>query len=98
MTQLVRICKYGCNIHLGEFDTKHNKYLEIDGTLHTKERCESLKQDAKGHDTIKKFHFVIDGVVKASDEKEVRDDLHKAMDESNFPHFEKCEILVGEVD
>jgi hypothetical protein len=47
MTQVVRICKYGCNTELGQFDTKQNKYLEIDGTLHTKERCESLKQ--KGH-------------------------------------------------
>jgi hypothetical protein len=29
---------------LGQFDTKHNKYLETNGTLHTRERCESLKQ------------------------------------------------------
>ena len=50
MTQVVRICKYGCNTQLGEFDTKQNKYLEIDGTLHTRERCESLKQGPKGHD------------------------------------------------
>jgi hypothetical protein len=47
MTQVVRICKYGCSTQLGQFDTKQNKYLEIDGTVHTKERCESLKQ--KGH-------------------------------------------------
>ena len=44
MTQVVRICKYGCNTQLGEFDTKQNKYLEVDGTLHTRERCESLKK------------------------------------------------------
>jgi hypothetical protein len=50
MTQVVRICKYGCNTELGQFDTKQNKYLEIDGTVHTKERCESLKQ--KGHDDL----------------------------------------------
>lgn len=50
MTQVVRICKYGCNTQLGEFDTKQNKYLEIDGTLHTRERCESLKQGPEGHD------------------------------------------------
>ena len=44
MTQMVRICKYGCNMQMGEFDTKQNKYLEVDGkTLHTRERCESLK-------------------------------------------------------
>jgi hypothetical protein len=47
MTQVARICKYGSNTELGHFDTKQNKYLEIDGTIHTKERCESLKQ--KGH-------------------------------------------------
>jgi len=45
MTQVVRICKFGCNTQLGEFDTKQNKYLEVDGTLHTRERCESLKQN-----------------------------------------------------
>jgi hypothetical protein len=50
MTQVVRICKYGCNTQLGEFDTKQNKYLEIDGMLHTRERCESLKQGPEGHD------------------------------------------------
>jgi hypothetical protein len=50
MTQVVRICKYGCNTQLGQFDTKQNKYLEVDGTLHTRERCESLKEDTKGHD------------------------------------------------
>ena len=44
MTQVVRICKYGCNTELGPFDTKQNKYLETNGTLHTKQRCESLKQ------------------------------------------------------
>ena len=43
MAQVVRICKYGCNAQLGQFDTKQNKYLESDGTLHTRERCESLK-------------------------------------------------------
>ncbi len=43
-----RLCKYGCNTMLGEFDAKENKYLEADGkTLHTRERCESLKQKTK---------------------------------------------------
>jgi len=50
MTQVVRICKYGCNTQLGQFDTKENKYKETDGTLHTRKRCESLKQDPKRHD------------------------------------------------
>jgi hypothetical protein len=45
MTQLVRICKYGCNSQLGELDNYENKYLETDGkTLHTRERSESLKK------------------------------------------------------
>jgi hypothetical protein len=45
MTQVVRICKYGCNAQLGEFDTKENKYRETDvsKTIHTKERCQELK-------------------------------------------------------
>jgi hypothetical protein len=49
MTQAVRICKYGCKTQLGEFDTKQNKYLEVDGTLHTRERCESLKAEKNGN-------------------------------------------------
>lgn len=43
MTTVVRICKYGCKKELGDFDKKENKYLELDGTVHTRERCESLK-------------------------------------------------------
>lgn len=38
-----RLCKYECGTELGDFDEKQNKYLEISGTLHTRERCESLK-------------------------------------------------------
>lgn len=54
MTQVVRICKYACKTQLGEFDTKQNKYLETDGTLHTRKRCESLKpkQDTNGRDDL----------------------------------------------
>lgn len=52
MTQVVRICKFGCRTELGEFDTKQNKYLETNGTVHTKERCESLKQAPNGHNNI----------------------------------------------
>jgi hypothetical protein len=45
MTQMIRICKYGCNSQLGEFDKKENKDLETEGkTIHTRERCESLKK------------------------------------------------------
>jgi hypothetical protein len=46
MTTVVKVCKFGCGQELGEFDTKQNKYLETDGTLHTRDRCEGLK---KGH-------------------------------------------------
>jgi hypothetical protein len=40
-----RICRYNCGIELGQFDEKENKYREagVSGTLHTRERCESLK-------------------------------------------------------
>ena len=44
MTQVIRICKYGSNTQLDKFDVKQNKFLETDGTLHTKERCQELKQ------------------------------------------------------
>jgi hypothetical protein len=44
MTQAVRLCKYGCSTKLGEFHTKENKFRELDGTLHTKVRCQSLKE------------------------------------------------------
>ena len=46
MTQVVRICKYSCGTQLSEFDKTQNKYREVDGTLHTRERCESLKQNS----------------------------------------------------
>jgi len=39
-----RICKYNCNTKLDKFDTKQNKYLELDGTVHTFERCQELKK------------------------------------------------------
>lgn len=61
-----RICKFGCNIQLGQFDTNQNKYLELDGkTLHTRERCESLKskqepsKEAKIANIIKMIQSVI---------------------------------------
>ena len=57
MTQLVRICKYGCSQQLGEFDKKENKFLESDGkTLHTRERCESLKQQKNGNTKLTNGH------------------------------------------
>ena len=40
-----KVCKYGCGVELGQFSTKENKFLETDNkTLHTRDRCESLKQ------------------------------------------------------
>ena len=46
----MRICKYGCKAQL-EIDKIQNKYIESDGkNLHTRERCESLKQkDQQGN-------------------------------------------------
>lgn len=48
MEQALRHCKYGCGIELGQFSTKENKFLESDQkTLHTRERCQSLKMTSK---------------------------------------------------
>ena len=61
-----RICRYNCNMKLGNFDTKQNKYLELDGkTLHTRERCESLKakqehsKEAKIANIVKMIQAVV---------------------------------------
>jgi len=43
----VRVCRYGCSVELPSFDTTENKYGEVDGTLHTKQRCENLKVSQK---------------------------------------------------
>ena len=37
------MCRYECGTELGDFDEKQNKYLELSGTLHTRERCQSIK-------------------------------------------------------
>ena len=37
------MCRYECGTELGDFDEQQNKYRELSGTLHTRERCESLK-------------------------------------------------------
>jgi hypothetical protein len=39
----IRLCRYECGTELGDFDEHENKYREVSGTLHTKERCQSLK-------------------------------------------------------
>jgi len=40
-------CKYECGVELGQFNTRENKFLESDQkTLHTKERCQELKQNS----------------------------------------------------
>lgn len=39
----IRMCRYECGTELGEFDEQENKYREVSGTLHTRERCQSLK-------------------------------------------------------
>ncbi len=40
------MCRYECGTELGDFDEQQNKYRELSGTLHTRERCESLKSQA----------------------------------------------------
>jgi hypothetical protein len=42
------LCRYECGTELGDFDEKQNKYLELSGTLHTRERCQSLKNQTQG--------------------------------------------------
>jgi hypothetical protein len=37
------MCRYECGTELGDFDEKQYKYVELNGTLHTRERCESLR-------------------------------------------------------
>ena len=37
------MCRYECGTELGDFDEQENKYREVSGTLHTRERCQSLK-------------------------------------------------------
>jgi hypothetical protein len=39
----IRLCRYECGTELGDFDEQENKYREVSGTLHTRERCQSLK-------------------------------------------------------
>jgi hypothetical protein len=41
-----RMCRYECGTELGDFDEQENKYREVSGTLHTRERCQSLKRQA----------------------------------------------------
>jgi len=77
----VRICKFGCNTKLGEFDTKENKYLETDGTLHTKERCESLKQNRNGNG---KQEFTLEAVLKKLECIGITVDLKKLLKESDY--------------
>ena len=51
----IRMCRYECGTELGDFDEKQNKYLELSGTLHTRERCQSLKsQTATGTKKVEK--------------------------------------------
>jgi hypothetical protein len=45
---MTRTCKYGCPVLLGEWDENARKYHEeATGELHTKERCEEAKANAR---------------------------------------------------
>jgi hypothetical protein len=49
-------CKYGCGT-LISWDAKNSRFIEADGTPHTKERCESLKQTKpEGKSEMAKMH------------------------------------------
>jgi hypothetical protein len=50
-----KVCKYGCGVELGQYNTSENKFLETDNkTLHTRDRCESLKQQKVVNDWANK--------------------------------------------
>ena len=74
MTQVVRTCKYGCNTQLGKFDETQRKYLETDGTVHSRERCELLKtkQVPNVHNDIS-----VEVLLKRLDQLGVKIDLNK---------------------
>jgi hypothetical protein len=62
MTRVVRVCKYGCSTELGRFDEKLGKYLEMDGTPHSKERCQSIKSNLQvpnGHNSDLSLEVVL---------------------------------------
>ncbi len=40
------MCRYECGTELGDFDEQQNKYRELTGTLHTMERCQSIKSQS----------------------------------------------------
>ena len=67
-----RPCKYGCGVTLGDFDTKENKYKELDtGFLHTKERCAQFKVNGNNSSNNNKEP---EGEIKATTAKDfVRD-------------------------
>jgi hypothetical protein len=41
----LRLCKYGCNTEIS-WHTKLNKFVETDGTIHDRPRCESQRPSA----------------------------------------------------
>jgi hypothetical protein len=44
-----RMCRYECGIELGQFD-EENKYREAStGMLHTRERCEAMKNTMRNN-------------------------------------------------
>ena len=45
-----RICRYNFGIELGQFDEKENRYREAStGMLHTRERCEAMKNTMRNN-------------------------------------------------
>jgi hypothetical protein len=50
----IRLCRYECGTELGDFDEQENKYHEVSGTLHTRERCQSIKSQTSTSTGTKK--------------------------------------------
>jgi hypothetical protein len=47
MVDLPTTCKYGCGTELVDWDNEERAFVEEDGTLHTYERCISIKNEKK---------------------------------------------------
>ncbi len=53
------MCRYECGTELGDFDEQQNKYRELTGTLHTRERCESLKSQKVETNRVKRLELIV---------------------------------------
>lgn len=64
-----KVCIYHCNKEI-QWDKKESVFKELDGTVHNKQRCESLKQVPNGHAvvTTNEKEAILQNVVKTMHE------------------------------